>query len=299
MKNKGTRVVVTGAKGFTGVSIVKEFRSAGYDVLGIDIKPHEWAEPGYKRIDLTDGAAVHDAFAGADAVVHFGSYPEDDHYPWNEVYRNVALGGFNVFQACANLGIKRIAYASSPMVYGHAVPASVPADENRPIVPLSIYGAVKENLESLARGYCRWFALSIAALRTNRIVYENSFNWRFRKFTLAPEAASDELWGYVDARDIATACRLWIESDHQGFEAFDVNADDVCVDVPTMDLIRHYLPATVKVTEPIDGFGALVPCTKLRQMLGWKPRYVWRDLQREAEQRGESAVSPSAAGAKV
>ncbi len=76
-RRKNKKIVVTGAKGGTGLSIVKEFREHGYDVLGVDIKPHTWAEADYKCIDLRDGAGVHDALAGAYGVVHFGSFPGD------------------------------------------------------------------------------------------------------------------------------------------------------------------------------------------------------------------------------
>ena len=279
------RVVITGAKGGTGVSIVKEFRSAGYQVLGVDLKPPEWAEEDYRIIDLTDGAAVHDAFAGADAVVHFGSYPGDTYHAWDEVYRNIVIGGFHVFQACANLGIQRIAYASSPTVYGSPdVPPYLPADENWPLAPSSIYGAAKQNLETLARNYCRWNQdMAIAALRTCRIVYEQSFNWRFRHHTEDPRSAASALWSYSDARDVATACRAWIESDLTGFEAFDVAAEDVCMDIPTAELVEKQLPHDVEIRESPVGHRALISCRKLRSMLGWEPRYTWRDMEREAE----------------
>ena len=278
------KVVVTGAKGGTGVSIVKEFHNAGYDVLGIDIKPHEFGEAGYKIIDLTDGAAAHDAFAGADGVVHFGSYPGDSFFSCDEAFRNLMLGGFHVFQACANLGIKRIAFASSPELYGkNDKPAYLPADENMPIAPPSIYGACKQNLESLAVNYCRWHGMSIGAFRTTRIVYEKSFNWRFRRYTEDPASAANVLWTYSDARDVASACRAWIESDVQGFEAFDVAAEDVCCDVPAAELVEKYLPSDVEIREPLEGYRSLAPCRKLRQMLGWKPRYTWRDMKAEAE----------------
>ena len=277
------KVVITGAKGGTGVSIVKEFRSTGYQVLGVDLKPHERTEKDYRVIDLTDGAAVYDVFAGAIAVVHFGSYPNDTDRSWDEVYRNIVIGGFHVFQACANLGIGRIAYASSPSVYGSPrIPLYLPADEDWSLAPSSIYGAAKENLETLARNYCRWNrGMAIAALRTCRIVYEGSFQWRFRHHTEEPRSAASALWAYSDARDVATACRAWIEADLNGFEAFDVAAEDVCVDVPTAELVDTYLPRDVKIREPLADRRALVSCQKIRSMLDWKPRYTWRDMKRE------------------
>src|SRR5262245_34204041 len=70
-KSPMQKIVVTGAKGGTGVSIVEAFRAAGYHVVGVDLKPCGFWEADYQQLDLEDGAGVHDAFAGAAAVVHF------------------------------------------------------------------------------------------------------------------------------------------------------------------------------------------------------------------------------------
>lgn len=290
-RRKSRRIVITGSKGGTGVSIVSEFRKHGYDVLGIDLVDPEPMEEGYRRVDLLDGAAVHDALAGAAGVVHFGSFPGDSHCAWDTCYRNVALGGFHVFQACANLGIRRIAHASSPNVYGSPyVVEAVPVDETRPQRPSSIYGAAKQNLEALASNYCRWFPdMAIAALRTCRIVYEGTFSWRLQRHTEDPASAADCLWSYVDARDVAAACRLWIESDLTGFEAFDVAAADVCFPLPTAELVRRHLPRSVKVRGALRGSQALVHCRKLRRKLGWRPQYGWREM-REEERRNDEAT---------
>ena len=232
------KVVVTGAKGGTGRSIVKVFREAGYAVIGVDLKPCDVWESDYRQLDVEDGAGVCDVFAGADAVVHFGSLPTDSWTSWETAYRNLSLGGYHVLQAAANLEIPRVVMASSPEIYGdyRNVPY-LPIDEDTPAQPPSIYGAVKQNLETLAQHYVRWHGTAIGALRPQRIVYEGSYEWRFRKFTQNDQAASDALWAYVDARDVATACLAWVESDRSGFEAFNLAADDVCVTSSTRTLL--------------------------------------------------------------
>ena len=136
-------VVVTGAKGGTGRSLVRVLREAGYQILGVDLKPCGFWEEDYRQVDLTEGAEVHDAFAGAAAVVHFGSLPGDSWTTWEAAYRNLALGGYHVLQAAANLGIRRLVLASSPTIYGayRNVPY-LPVDEATPAAPEGIYGAV-------------------------------------------------------------------------------------------------------------------------------------------------------------
>src|SRR5579871_5089517 len=157
------KVVVTGAKGGTGPSIVHVLREAGYQVLGVDLKPCACWEQDYRQLDLEDGAGVHDVCAGAEAIVHFGSLPTDSWTAWEAAYRNLALGGYHILQAAANLKIPRVVLASSPTVYGEYRRAPyLPIDEESPPLPDSIYGAAKQNLEMLARNYSRWHGIAIA-----------------------------------------------------------------------------------------------------------------------------------------
>ena len=281
------KVVVTGAKGGTGRSIVRVLREAGCRVVGVDLKPCGFWEEDYRQVDLEEGAGVHDVFAGADAVVHFGSLPGDSWTAWETAYRNLALGGYHVLQAAANLGIRRLVLASSPTIYGsyRRVPY-LPVDEATPAAPEGIYGAVKQNLELLAGHYSRWHGMAIAALRPSRIVYEGSYEWRFRKFTLNDAAAADALWSYVDARDVASAALAWLQSDHAGFETFNVAAADVCVATPTRALLAAHYPHVGDLRGLQGERGALVSCAKLRRMLGWRPRYTWRQMAAESEARG-------------
>lgn len=291
------RVVVTGAKGGTGRSIVRELHNADYDVLGIDLTSCGMWESGYRQVDLLDGAAVYDALVGAEAVVHFGSLPTDSWTSWEVAYRNLALGGYHVLQASANLGVKRVVLASSPEVYGPSDQLTyLPVDEKTAMRPPGIYGAAKQNLEALAANYVRWQQMSIAALRPQRIVYEGSYEWRFRKFTLNNAAAADALWSYVDARDVATACRLWIESDRQGFEAFNVAAEDVCVAVETQQLVREFYAQISDVRVEIAGRQSLIDCSKIKQMLGWKPQYQWEAMAIESETQGFPKDPPARPG---
>jgi nucleoside-diphosphate-sugar epimerase len=278
------KVVVTGAKGGTGRSIVKVFREAGYAVIGVDLKPCDVWESDYRQLDVEDGAGVCDVFAGADAVVHFGSLPTDSWTSWETAYRNLSLGGYHVLQAAANLEIPRVVMASSPEIYGdyRNVPY-LPIDEDTPAQPPSIYGAVKQNLETLAQHYVRWHGTAIGALRPQRIVYEGSYEWRFRKFTQNDQAASDALWAYVDARDVATACLAWVESDRSGFEAFNLAADDVCVTSSTRTLLEEFYPHIKDIRSELPERMGLVNCSKLKQMLGWKPQHDWQAMAAESE----------------
>ncbi len=283
------RIVVTGAKGGTGRSIVNMLSAAGYDVLGLDLAYPGHREGGYRHADVLDGASLHELFAGVDGVVHFGSLPTDNWTSASECYRNLMLGGYNVFQACAQAGVKRIVHASSMEVYGDlGQQPRLPITEDSPLTTSSIYGTSKVMLERLADDYCRWHGMSIAALRLGRIIYEDSWEWRLKAHTEAPENCAACLWCYVDARDVGEACRLWLESDVQGFRPFNVAAQDVCVETSTADLLRQFYPG-VTLGRSFQQHECPFVSTALHEALGWRARISWRAIRAEAqaERRGQ------------
>jgi len=279
------RIVVTGSKGGTGRSLVAVLRDAGYEVLGIDLKPPEpFGEPDYVQLDLRDATGVNDAFGGADAVVHFGSVPGDANRTTTEAFHMLTVAGFNVFQAAKNVGIKRIAWASSIEVYGDfREHPTLPATEESPLAPPGIYGSSKLLLERLAIDYCRWYGMSIAGFRLSRIIYDDAQGRaKLRQIAGDESFGWDCLWSYVDARDVATACQAWLESDHQGAEVFNLAAPNVHHEAPVAQLLERQGYSGVPIGR-LEGEGSTPFSTdKIRSILGWRTRYDWREILREA-----------------
>ena len=275
------KIVVTGAKGGTGPSIVGVLQERGYEVVRLDL--HPWTEAdglGYVRLDLRNADGVNDVLAGADGVIHFGSPPGDAWFSTTEAFHQVATAGFNVFQAAKNVGIKRIAWASSIEVYGDFKShPSLPVTEESPLAPPGIYGCSKILLERLAEDYCRWHGMSIAGFRLSRIIYDNdNGRAKLKRFVEGEEMGYDCLWSYVDARDVGAACLAWLEADHQGAEVFNLAAANVHQEVGAADLLkRHgYEGFAVPALDAPDR--TLFSTAKIRAMLGWEERYDWRDI---------------------
>ena len=98
---------------------------------------------------------------------------------------------------------------------------SLPVTEDSPLAPPGIYGASKQLLEQLAEHYCRWYGMSIAGFRLSRIIYDNEAGRAKLKQVVEDDGwGSDCLWAYVDARDVASACLAWIESDVEGSHVY-------------------------------------------------------------------------------
>jgi len=79
----------------------------------------------------------------------------------------------------------------------------------------------------------------------------------------------------VDARDVAQACRLALEADIKGAEAFIVAAADTVMERESRDLISEVYP-NVSLRE-VEGRETLLSIEKVRRMLGYSPKHSWRD----------------------
>jgi nucleoside-diphosphate-sugar epimerase len=83
-------------------------------------------------------------------------------------------------------------------------------------------------------------------------------------------------WSYIDARDLAAACRLGIEKDGLGYTVMNVAADDVSSNRPVAELLKAYYP-NVPVKKPLGEFETLLSNEKLKRLLRWKQAYRWRE----------------------
>ncbi|MEV7617439.1 NAD-dependent epimerase/dehydratase family protein [Streptomyces sp. NPDC089799] len=153
------RVVVTGATGNAGTSVVRALAADPMvtDVLGaarrrpdLEIRGVRWA-----TADIDPGGADLDAlFAGADAVVHLAWKFQPTHDPV-ETWRTNVLGGIRVFDACARAGVRALVYASSVGAYSPAPADGRPVDESWPTHgwPGAAYTREKAYLERYLDGY--------------------------------------------------------------------------------------------------------------------------------------------------
>jgi UDP-glucose 4-epimerase len=156
------RTLVTGGAGFIGAHLVNALAARGDDVTVLDNMRRPSTTPlppGTKTIegDIRDTAAVARVAEGRDVVFHLAAQSNvlgaltDIDYSFST---NVT-GTFNVLQAAANAGVRKVVFASSREVYGEQ--RLVPVSENACTSAKNPYGASKVAGEA----YCRtWAAVS-------------------------------------------------------------------------------------------------------------------------------------------
>jgi nucleoside-diphosphate-sugar epimerase len=269
-------VAVTGAAGKAGRAVVVELEERGHEVRRIDLVP------GGLVADLTDYGQTVDALRGAEAVVHLAAIPAPGVQPDEVTFRVNTASTYNVFAAAALLGLRRVVWASSETTLGlpfeRERPRYAPIDEAHPLFPESTYALSKVISEEMARQFSRWSGIPFVGLRFSNIMEPHDYE-RFPTFWDDARLRSWNLWGYVDARDVAQSCRLGLEAAVSGAETFIVAAADTVMNRPSAELLAEVFPG-VELRDGVDEFGTLLSIENARRVLGYEPRISWRDVLR-------------------
>ena len=272
------RIVVTGGSGKAGRWVVERLRQAGHDVLNVDQR-HDGSAHGLCLVaDLADPGQAFEALAGADAVVHLAAIPAPGLRPPAETFRINTLSTYNVFAAAEAHGLSRVVYASSETVLGlpfDEPPAFAPIDESHPPRPESSYALAKLAGETLAQQFARRTGVPHVGLRISNIMEPPDYA-AFPGYWEDATLRRWNLWGYVDARDVALACELALTVDVHGAEVCIIAAADTVMPRDSRDLMRETFPG-VPLTRELRGRETLLGIDRARQILGYEPRHTWGD----------------------
>ena len=272
------RIVVTGGSGKAGRWVVRRLREAGHRVLNVDVV-HDGAAHGDTVLaDLTDLGQCHEVVAGADAVVHLAAIPAPDLKPAGETFRNNAMSTYNVFAAAVERGVGRVVWASSETVLGlpfDEPPAFAPIDEAHPPRPETSYALSKLAGETMAGQFARRTGVPFVGLRISNIMEPPDYA-RFETWQDDARVRKWNLWGYVDARDVAQAVERSLAADVRGAEVAIVAAADTCMRRPSADLMAEVYPG-VELRRPVEGRETLLAIGHARDVLGYAPEHSWLD----------------------
>ena len=144
-------VLVTGAAGFMGSSLVRRLLADGFMVRAIDRKPYEG--PSHDRldaqvVDIRDQDALRSVLTGVDTIFHLASMHLEVHAD-TEAFRATNVTAVGEFvRLAADAGVRRFLHTSSVGVFGHV--AHAPAAEDAPKNPQTDYETSKLAGEEIA-----------------------------------------------------------------------------------------------------------------------------------------------------
>jgi nucleoside-diphosphate-sugar epimerase len=277
------KVLVTGGSGRIGRYAVQEIVQAGHKVVSVDVLPGVVPGVPSLRVDLTDAGQVYGALARsqAEAVVHLGAWANDGRVPDTRTYGDNVCGTFNVFQACADLGVRRIVSASSHQVYGTAIspPVYVPIDEQHPLRAAGPYPLSKIAGEQAAAYFVDRKGLEIVSFRLMGVRPPDVMDAEIERNLADPDAHKRLMWTRCDARDAAYACRLAIEAENVEPGPYNITGQINLLDTPAVDLITRYYPQT-EIRDALSGKDSPTSCARARRAFGYRPRYNWSIRER-------------------
>jgi len=174
----GAVVLVTGADGFIGSTLVERLLDEGAQVRAFCLYTSDgslgWLDAldparrerlDVRRGDIRDPRLVREAVRGADVVLHLAALiaiPHSYAAPASFVDTNVG-GTLNVLEAVREEGVTRMVHTSTSEVYG--TPRTVPITEDHPLQAQSPYAASKIAADKLCEAYARSFATPVVTLR--------------------------------------------------------------------------------------------------------------------------------------
>jgi len=211
------RTLVLGAGGFIGGHLVKQLKSEGYWVRGVDIKKHEYATSAADEFiqgDLRDPNVVQEVVGGIDEVYQLAADMGGAGYLFTgehdaAVMHNSALINLNILQLGVDAGVKRFFYSSSACIYPEhnqmdPLNPNCSEDSAYPASPDSEYGWEKLFSERLYMSYMRNYKVPVRVARFHNI-FGPEGTWDggkekapaavCRKVAQADDGGEIEIWG--------------------------------------------------------------------------------------------------------
>jgi nucleoside-diphosphate-sugar epimerase len=259
--------------------------------------------------NITDRLDLLRATEGCESIVHLAALPNPQRGNAETITQVNVVGTQYVLDAAEAHDIKRVALASSCCVFGlvfakHQIdPQYLPMDEDHPCLPQDLYGLSKIANEDYAAAYTRRTGMTTIALRLTGVMRMTGERhpWYRRQFEHSNRWRSNDLWTYVEERDMARAFRLSIEAPVEGHHRLIIAARDSYTPYDVRDAVREHFPTLTEYCDRVGPHDALYNTSRAEEVLGWVPEHSWREVPELAEiaakveqEQAEKAAEPVA-----
>lgn len=214
---------------------------------------------------------------GAQAVIHLAAIPAQRVFPSARTFFTNVSMTWNVLEASARLGIKRVVLASSMQVNHTITPRTpiryqyLPMDEGHPVSPQDDYSLSKYVGETCADAFARHWGLTIASFRFPTIFHQQAFEGL--PFT-DKSITFTALFTYIHVLDAARACYLAATADlpPNSHTVLFAAARDSCLDMPSAEYARQFFPEA-EIRPGLAEYGSLIDSSKAEKLIGFVPEY--------------------------
>lgn len=210
-------ILFTGASGYIGKAFLKVYgqdyilkvfgRTAveGYEFVQGDIKCMEDLEKAVK---------------GVDAIMHLAAATTDGTGITDQEYFQInTIGTFNLLEAAARNGVKKVVYGSSVCAVGFRPTSRLISETDRCEPSDGMYGYSKYLSERLCEHYAKSRGMNIICLRTAMVVPQH-------EIMLPANPFASHWLGVVHIEDVLQAYKLAIDNDTIRFGVFHIAADN-------------------------------------------------------------------------
>ncbi len=304
------RILLTGCSGFVARHFLEHLIAEGVesDVLGLSRRKPDFLSElprslrfRFHQLDLLDSAGVAEAISSfrPTAIVHLASYSSVG-FSWREPvesFRNNTNVLLNLVEQVRRLELPcRILSVGSSEEYGNVDPKWLPLREDGPLNPVSPYAVARVAQEMLSRVYVSGYGLDIILTRSFNHIgrYQRdtfvvpSFARQLcaiRYHNVTPKLITGDrsvIRDFVDVRDVVRGYHMLLQRGRSG-EVYNLCTGQGTSIEAVIAMMQQLLgthaelatdPALVR---PSDNRVIVGSPTKMRDEIGWEPRFTLRD----------------------
>ncbi|HVV25596.1 MAG TPA: dTDP-glucose 4,6-dehydratase [Candidatus Saccharimonadales bacterium] len=294
-------ILVTGGAGFIGSNFVRyvyrerpDWHITVYDKLTYagnqaNIAGLDDSRVSFIQADICDEAAIDQAVAACDAVVHFAAESHNDnslHSPRPFIDTNL-VGTYQILEAVRKHG-KRLHHISTDEVYGD-LPLNTPEKftPDTPYNPSSPYSSTKAGSDLLVRAWVRSFGVqaTISNCSNNYGPYQHVEKFIPRQITEILESRRPKLYGdglqvrdWIHTEDHSSGVLTILEKGKSG-ETYLIGADGEKNNKEVVELILELMGKNKGDYDHVSDRPGhdqryAIDATRLRDELGWQPKYT-------------------------
>ena len=306
------KVLVTGGSGYFGSLLIDKLLKTGFDVSSLDInKPDVLSKDvEFHQVDIRDQESLDNCVSEYDVIFHnVAQVPLAKN---KKLFWEVNVEGTrHICEAALSNNVQKIVYTSSSAIYG--VPKHNPVDENTIPTPGEAYGRAKLEGEKICEEYSKK-GLHVSVIRPRTIlghgrlgIFSILFKWVSEGVNIPVLDNGDNIYQFVHAEDLADACILASENNHE-FASYNIGASDFGTMRVTLENLCDYAGTGAKVyslpLRPIEilmnitskmrltplgpyhslmyGRSLYFNIEKAKKELKYKPKYTTNEMFRES-----------------